>query len=172
MKLDPATRRRVLALVAPGPALRKPRGTGKVARTRDTCQVIDNAVYVYVYAAAMGAVRQNRSDKWKKRDCVLRYRAWCDRLCAACPKPPKASEVEEVKVIAYYRMPKDWSEKKKLAHMGTKKRTKPDGDNVFKGCADALWEDDQELGDQVTMRRWNNEDYTVIVIRFSEAGAP
>jgi len=29
--------------------------------------------------------RMTKSDKWKRRDCVLRYREWCDklRLCAA-----------------------------------------------------------------------------------------
>lgn len=116
-------------------------------------------------APAMGKPRMTQRDKWKQRPCVMAYRAWCDQLREACPNPPPAERVEAVTVIAHYAMPASWPQKKRAKLNGTKKRGKPDGDNVFKGIADALWKDDEKLGDQAVQRRWATHDLTIVRIR-------
>lgn len=113
---------------------------------------------------AMGAVRQVNSDKWKPRDKVLLYRAWRDLLRLSIPNPPAAETTEVVEVVAWYAMPKSWSNKKRTEMIGQRKRTVPDPDNIWKGVTDALWTKDQALGKCVCDRRWGTADITIITI--------
>lgn len=85
--------------------------------------------------------RQVRSDKWKPRECVKRYRAWRDlaRLCAPKTLPAHPSKFE---VLAYLPIPGSWSEKKRLAAKGQAHRAKPDADNIIKAAIDALYAQD------------------------------
>lgn len=115
--------------------------------------------------SAMGAPRQTQSDKWKQRPCVMRYRDWCDLLREGCPNPPDPETVEEVSVKSVYVPPLSWSKRKRSAAMGTRKRTKPDGDNVMKGVFDALWKRDEKLGDEAVSRWWGEHQFTEVVIR-------
>jgi len=118
--------------------------------------------------AAIGAPRMTRADVWKRRPCVLAYRAWCDLIRDCCPNPPKAEETELVRVDAYYKPPESWSARKRMAAIGKRKRTKPDGDNIFKGVADALWKQDAALGESRAARWWAETDYTVVTIQLGE----
>lgn len=117
-----------------------------------------------VCSPAMGKPRMTQRDKWKKRPCVMRYRQWCDAIRAACPSPPPAPTTSTIKIVALYA-----TRDKKL--LGQMKRTKPDPDNIAKGILDALWEEDQAVGDLSISRRWSTIDMTVVEIHVIE-GAP
>ena len=91
----------------------------------------------------MGAVRMNKSDAWKKRPAVLRYRAFKDAL--RLQAPPLRKDPMIVNLEFHIPMPASWSEKKKAAMFGGFHRTKPDVDNIFKACTDTLWPDNDSL---------------------------
>lgn len=130
------------------------------------------AYTVPVYRAAIGKPTMTRSDKWKKRPCVLAYREWCDALRECFPNRPAALDVECWMVVAFYQMPASWSAKKKAQMYGQKKRSKPDADNIAKGVSDALWPNDHELGDLGGVeRRWGDADCTIIYVWTDAAAA-
>lgn len=114
--------------------------------------------------AAMGKPTMTRADAWKQRDCVLRYRAWCDALRRVIPNPPPAETVNTLWVTARFAMPDQWGKKRKAATLETLRRIKPDGDNILKSICDALWDQDQKLGDIFISRKWGIVDETSIVI--------
>lgn len=124
-----------------------------------------NLISFKLSGAAPGKPRMTRRDKWKKRKCVVEYFAWCDRLRAAAPAMPNAEDVDDLIIMATYVPPASWSKAKRNAAMGTKKRSKPDGDNVLKAVCDALWENDEALGDKHESRRWGERDEISIVIQ-------
>ncbi len=130
-----------------------------------------NETIIQIWQAAFGKPTMTRRDKWKQRDCVMEYRRWCDTLREYCPKPPAPESIQEIIIEAQYGMPSAWSAKKQAAMLGTHKRTKPDGDNIAKAICDALWKQDQQLGDIVVRRRWARIDLTTISISsLSEGG--
>ena len=90
----------------------------------------------------MGAVRMNKSDAWKKRPPVLRYRAFKDslRLQAAPHNLPK--DPLKVDIDFFIAMPDSWSKKKREVMNGTLHRQKPDIDNLWKAATDTLWPND------------------------------
>jgi Holliday junction resolvase RusA-like endonuclease len=105
----------------------------------------------------MGAVRQNRSDAWKGRPCVLRYWAFKDSLRVQAAPYELPSDPLIVNLTFYIRMPDSWSKKKKEAMRGTYHRQKPDRDNLEKGVFDALWRQDSMIADGRTTKWWAYE---------------
>lgn len=103
-----------------------------------------------------------------KRAAIERYHNYRDaiRLFAKGKKIPPAEQVERVMIIAIWRPPPSWSKKKQAAAMGTRKRTKPDPDNVAKSVLDALWTDDERLGDVSICRQYGEVDQTLISIEW------
>ena len=97
--------------------------------------------------------RQTRSDKWRKRPCVLRYRAFADELRAkAGPVPESPLEVD---IMAHFPMPKSWSKAKRARMLGKPHRQRPDWDNVGKAICDALWPGaDEIIADGGCKKRW------------------
>jgi len=82
--------------------------------------------------------RQTRSDVWKKRPAVMRYRQFADDLRESCEKEgfvPSGWLVIEF----HLPMPKSWSKKKKKEMLDTSHCSKPDLDNLVKSCLDALF---------------------------------
>ena len=94
--------------------------------------------------------RQTRSDKWKKRPCVMRYRAFADE-CRL--KKVRISE-EYSHVIFYIPMPKSWSVKKKYEMDGKRHKQKPDIDNLAKALFDAVLKDDSGISDIRLTKKW------------------
>lgn len=107
-----------------------------------------------VYVEPMGKPRMTQSDKWKKRDCVVRYRAYADLLREKFPLRPK--EPLDVSWTAYFTMPKSWSKKKKAEMAGKPHRQKPDLDNLEKGVFDALWEHDECIASCKSKKLWDD----------------
>jgi Holliday junction resolvase len=105
----------------------------------------------------MGAVRQTRSDAWRPRDCVVRYRAFRDHLRAEA-KAATYTLAEPLSLTFHLPMPASWSQKKKAAMNGQPHRSKPDLDNLVKAFKDALVTEDSHIAEYGPMRKvWARE---------------
>lgn len=82
--------------------------------------------------------RMTRSDKWKERDIVLKYRAFCDELRLKYREPFP----EQARITFVVPMPSSWSKKKKEQMSGMPHQQRPDVDNLAKSVLDALCGDD------------------------------
>ncbi len=105
------------------------------------------------------APRQNRSDKWKKRPSVLRYRAFRDEVRL---KKVHINPYGDT-VIFHVPMPKSWSKKKKLAMNGKPHKQKPDLDNLLKALLDAVFEEDCGIWDIRAKKYWAFEGKIMII---------
>ena len=88
----------------------------------------------------IGKPRMTRSDKWKKRNCVMRYRAFCDTV-----REHTGGYLEDVSglsIVFHIPMPKSWSIAKKALAFGKPHTQKPDIDNMCKAFMDAILKDD------------------------------
>jgi len=108
-------------------------------------------------APAMAAPRQCRSDLWKPRACVLRYRAWRDVLKAQV-KDELLRDVIAIGVHFKIRMPDSWSQKKMDSLDGKFHRQKPDEDNLLKGVKDALILHDEKVALGLSFKTWTMDD--------------
>lgn len=102
--------------------------------------------------------RMTQRDKWKIRDCVVRYRAFCDEV-----RLHKITLQESGHHITFVLpMPKSWS-KKKRADMDRKPhQQKPDVDNLTKALLDAVFDEDCRVYDIRTTKLWG--EYGEIII--------
>lgn len=112
-------------------------------------------VEFFVPGAPVGKPRQTQRDKWAKRPCVLRYRAWADGARAALllaggvPRDPVAVHIE-----AMFEPPKSLSGTQRYNLAGQPHRVKPDADNVLKAAVDALIQNDQRIATASVSKRW------------------
>lgn len=120
-----------------------PEGTGTAKEWRFT-----------IHGAPVGKPRQTQSDKWKKRPCVMRYRAWADKARASAPKDLPKDPIS-VSWLAFLPIPNSWSKKKKEAMKGQFHRDKPDIDNLAK-CWDALFPQDSCIAQGTLEKRWDD----------------
>lgn len=98
----------------------------------------------------MGKPRQTRADKWKQRDVVLRYRAFCDEVRLKKVTMPEAGS----HITFILPMPASWSQKKRAAMNGKAHQQKPDVDNMIKALMDALYADDAHIWDLRITKLW------------------
>ncbi len=147
----------------------KPRMEAALAEARglkpdgvDTCPTVQHRTLAVigdgywkfaVKVVPMGAPRQSRRDAWAPQECVLRYREFKDALRDGAPVGMTREPVE-VRLVAWVGMPASWSKKKRAGMNGHLHRVKPDGDNIFKGVADALWEQDSCIAISRVEKRW------------------
>jgi Holliday junction resolvase RusA-like endonuclease len=96
--------------------------------------------------------RMTRSDKWKQRPCVMRYRAYKDELRLSKVKLPECHHVTFT-----LPMPKSWSNKQKSKMVGRPHKVRPDLDNLLKGLWDALLIDDAHIWDCRATKQWGHE---------------
>lgn len=105
----------------------------------------------------MGKPRMTRKDKWAKRPCVMRYRAWADAARLVLKSQggiPDGAVIREVSWIAYFQVTPGWSKEKQAEMIGQPHRQTPDRDNIDKALLDAIFKD----GDQhVTSGRIHKE---------------
>jgi hypothetical protein len=106
--------------------------------------VLCTEMKIWLPGEPIGKPRMTQRDKWAKRPCVMRYRAWADRLRAvagqfgAGPLPP-AEAVVSLSWLAQFEPPKSWSKKKRAAMIGELHRSNPDASNILKGVEDILY---------------------------------
>ena len=86
------------------------------------------------------APRQSRSDRWKQRPCVVRYRAFRDEI-----KEQGVEFDNHDSVTFYMPMAKSWSEKKKYSMQGMPHTQKPDADNLLKALLDSIHKEDAHI---------------------------
>lgn len=102
----------------------------------------------------MGAVRQNRSDRWRERPAVLRYRSYKDALRLHWG----SQELPERLILVFtLPMPKSWSKKRKTAMLGQPHQQRPDIDNLAKGVMDALASEDSYIYELHATKVWGEE---------------
>lgn len=93
----------------------------------------------------MGKPRQTRSDKWKRRPAVLRYRAFADKLRVEAARTGFRPKEAGMYLRFWIPMPESWSKKRKRAMIGRPHRQRPDADNLEKAFLDALLEEDSAV---------------------------
>lgn len=111
-------------------------------------------VFFVIPGQPMGKPRMTQRDVWKKRPCVLRYRAWADKARAAAGN--LITGPQNVSWTAYFAMPKSWSQSKKDKMRGGPHQQKPDRDNCDKALLDSLFKDDSGISDGTLRKRWDD----------------
>jgi len=117
-------------------------------------------VHFTIRGEPIGKPRQTRSDVWKKRPCVMKYRAWADEARRQAPKD-LPMEPTTIHVLAYFTMPESWSKKKRAAMVGNLHQSTPDVDNCAKSLLDALWKEDKSIAILRIEKRWVDKEYAV-----------
>jgi Holliday junction resolvase RusA-like endonuclease len=102
--------------------------------------------------------RQTRSDVWKKRPCVMRYRSFADECRASGMEIPEAG----AHIIFIIPMPKSWSEKRKKAMDGQPHQQTPDIDNICKSLLDSLFKNDSHIYDIRLSKFWGRNGKIII----------
>ena len=102
--------------------------------------------------------RQTRADVWKKRPCVLRYRAFADQVRAMGLVVPESG----ARITFILPMPRSWSKAKREMMRSTPHQQKPDIDNRCKALLDALYEDDSVVWEISLCKVWGDEGAIVI----------
>jgi Holliday junction resolvase RusA-like endonuclease len=106
----------------------------------------------------MGAPRQTRADRFKKREVVLRYRAFKDECRLRRLDLPQSS----YHLIFVLPMPASWSKKKKAQMNGQPMQQKPDKDNLEKAVLDALFKEDAAIWDGRVTKYWGTEGMIIV----------
>lgn len=106
----------------------------------------------------IGKPRMTQRDKWKKRPCVVAYRAWADaiRLTAGSARKVRLDGAVSVSVTAYMSIPSSWSRKKREALASQPHTVKPDMDNILKAVMDSLFENDECVYRQHGAKFWDD----------------
>ena len=108
--------------------------------------------------------RQTQSDVWKKRPCVMRYRAFADKCRASGIEIPESG----AHVTFVLPMPRSWSEKKKKAMDRQPHQQQKDVDNMCKSLLDALYKNDSHIYDIRISKFWGRTGKIIIKNNKSE----
>ncbi len=105
--------------------------------------------------------RMVRSDKWKQRPCVMKYRAYADELRLKCNLI--GYELGHVlDLIFILPMPKSWGKKKKVSMDGHYHLQTPDIDNLCKAFMDSLAKNDSFVSVIHVEKRWGYSGKIII----------
>lgn len=102
--------------------------------------------------------RQTRSDVWKKRPPVLRYRAFADECRARKVQVPECG----AHITFVLPMPASWSNKKRDTMDGQPHQSKPDSDNLVKALLDAVLPEDCAVWDYRVTKLWGEVGAIII----------
>lgn len=109
----------------------------------------------------VSAPRMTRADAWKKRDCVLRYFEFRDKMQEVI----QANNLELPQSLAitfFIKMPNSWSEKKKTKMGGQPHQNKPDIDNLIKAVLDSFKGDDAKVSYITASKYWAYEGKLIL----------
>lgn len=110
------------------------------------------------HVTPIGKPRMTRSDKWKQRPAVMRYRFFCDDVRLHDIRLPEAG----AHVTFVIPMPQSWSKKKRALMNGKPRKVKPDIDNLEKALLDALFDNDAHIWDLRKTKIWGEEGAIII----------
>lgn len=103
--------------------------------------------------------RMTRSDRWKRRPCVQRYRAFCDEVRAQGVVLPEAG----ARVTFILPMPRSWSQRKRARHRGQAHTQRPDVSNLLKALEDAVYGEDSAIWHYAGVRKvWGDQGAIII----------
>jgi len=103
--------------------------------------------------------RMTRSDQWKKRKCVMQYWAFKDE----CKRQHLSFPPQGSRITFGLPMPASWSAKKRILMNRNPHQSKPDLDNLLKGLADAVYEDDSGISSYGGLAKvWAREGFIEI----------
>ena len=113
--------------------------------------------------------RMTQRDRWKKRQCVLDFFAFRDRIKQEL-KEKDALLIDEgpfnwdeLEIIFLVPMPKSWSKKKKALMVGKPMKSRPDLDNYLKGLFDATHEEDSTIWKVTASKLWTDKAGQIII---------
>jgi len=106
--------------------------------------------------------RMVRSDRWRKRPCVLKYWEFKDRLVELATV--QGYEIQKPLSLTFViPMPKSWSDKKKKEMLGKDHEQTPDLDNLIKAFKDCLTDKDEWISRYDPMLKiWGTEGRIMI----------
>ncbi len=113
--------------------------------------------------------RMTQRDRWAKRQCVLDFFAFRDRIkqeikekaALLIDEPP--FNWDELNIIFLVPMPKSWSKKKKALMAGKPMQQRPDIDNYLKGLFDATHEEDATIWKVTASKIWTDGAGQIII---------
>ena len=126
---------------------------------------------ITLHVTPMGKPRMTQQDKWKKRPCVMRYRAFADEIRRqASGKIP--DDINNLSWVAYLPIPKTIKKAEKVARAGALHLMKPDRDNIDKAILDALFKEDSGIAIGTLEKRWDDGSGPRIELSWNEPDDP
>ena len=98
--------------------------------------------------------RMTRADRWKQRECVIRYWEFKDNILSEFHDNNYTFPVP-AHVIFLMPTPRSWSQKKQQKMLGQPHLQRPDKDNLEKAILDALFEEDSHVWDGRVSKFWS-----------------
>lgn len=98
--------------------------------------------------------RMTRADRWKQRECVIRYWEFKDNIQSEFHDNNYTFPVP-AHVIFLMPIPQSWSQKKQQKMLGQPHLQRPDKDNLEKAILDALFEEDSHVWDGRVSKFWS-----------------
>ena len=105
--------------------------------------------------------RMTRSDRWKKRQSVLKFFAFRDAVRQYCDS--HAIGWWSFEIEFHVPMPKSWSKKKKALHNGKPHNQTPDLDNYLKAWKDSVFKEDSVVWRVHASKLWTSSSGHIIV---------
>ena len=113
--------------------------------------------------------RMTQRDRWKKRQCVLDFFAFRDRIRQEVKRintlliKESPFDWDNLTIIFLVPMPKSWSKKKKALMAGKPMQQRPDLDNYLKGLFDATHEEDSSIWKVTASKIWTDCTGKIII---------
>ena len=107
------------------------------------------------------APRMVRSDKYKRRPCVMRYYAFRNELVLQA-NIQKYILSSPLIIHFHIAMPSSWSQSKKSKMLGSPHCSKPDLDNLVKSFMDALSKSDQNISSINASKFWSTSNKIIV----------
>lgn len=103
--------------------------------------------------------RMTQSDKWNRRECVVKYWQWAEELntLITADQIPQPCHITFVMPIPAY-----WSKKRRMDVDNTPHCQRPDWDNLAKAFFDALYKEDSAINDVRVTKVWGQSGLIVI----------
>lgn len=111
--------------------------------------------YFTIWGVPVPKPRQTRSDKWKQRPCVVRYREWADKAREAAGGI-NLHTMTELHIRVFIPVPKSYSKKRQQELMGQPHFNGGDSDNYLKAAGDSLFKQDKGLWRVSAEKRWDD----------------
>lgn len=128
----------------------------EVTAEQEKCVKSPRTLKFTIPGQPVGKPRQTQSDRWKKRPCVMRYRAWADKARASVPKGESLGIYREISFVAYLEFPKSYSMTRTHILAGQPHLLRGDGDNILKAIQDSLFKEDKMIWKFSGEKRWND----------------